>query len=102
MARTRLEMHEELCKILGSRNVYFRKPSKGMNYPCILYDMSGIYADKADNQDWREFKNWTLTIIDENPDSLIPERLRKNFNYCRFDRSFIADGLNHFVLTLYY
>lgn len=101
MVRTRLTLHEMLCDILGSRNCYFSPPSKGMKYPCIKYDLAGQYGNFADNVRWMKPKRWTLTYIDENPDSEMYEKLLA-IPYCSFDRLYKADNLNHFVFTLYY
>lgn len=101
MARTRHDLHEILCGILESRNVYFRQPSKGMSYPCIKYDLTDKDSDYADNIPYIKRKRWTITIIDENPDSLICERLEE-LPYCNFDRPYQSDGLNHFIYTLYF
>ena len=41
--KTRLELDEELVKILGSKNVYFQPPeSLKLNYPAIVYSLSNI------------------------------------------------------------
>lgn len=102
MARTRLNLHQKLCDILGSDAVYFKKPSNGMVYPCILYDLQGEDIAHADNQRWVGHLTWTITVVDENADSPIPFCLRSSLDYCSFDRFYMADGLNHFVHTLYY
>ena len=34
----RLELHEALCEVLGSRNVYFQPPDNvTMRYPCFVF-----------------------------------------------------------------
>lgn len=101
MVRTRLELHEKLCGILGSRNVYFSAPSV-MKYPCIKYDMQPFIVDYADNIKYRNKQCWSLTVIDTDPDSEILNRLEDAFQYLSFDRFYATDGLNHFVYTLYY
>jgi hypothetical protein len=102
MARTRLELHEELCNILGSRNVYFRPPSKGLKYPCIIYDIDGEKYFPADNKSYIGRKRWSVTIVDEDPDSEIGDRMKEALPYCTFDRPYTSDDLNHFVYTIYY
>jgi hypothetical protein len=102
MARTRLELHDELCGVLGSKNVYFRPPSKGMKYPCIIYTLEGDDANFANNIQYIKRNRWGITIIDEDPDSEIPDRLKESLPYCGFDRTYESDGLNHFVYTLYF
>ena len=100
---SRLELHEELCNILGSRNVYFQPPaSVMMTYPCIRYSRSGMDQDYADNKTYKYTNRYELIIIDSDPDSEIPFKILGHFQMCRLDRSYAADNLNHTVLTLYY
>lgn len=102
MARTRLTLHEELCEVLGTRNCYFSPPSQ-MIFPCIKYMREPPLVDAADNLDYIETSRWTVTIIDTNPDSAIPKRLKDHFkHYCAKDREYTTDGLYHFVYNLYY
>lgn len=102
MGRTRLTLHEELCEVLGSPNCYFSPPS-AMVYPCIRYIREAPYTEPADNIEYMEVQRWTITIIDTNPDSNIPDRLKAKFkHYCMKDREYTTDGLYHFVYTLYY
>lgn len=100
--RTRLELHEKLCDILGTKHVYYMPPSRGMKYPAIRYELNNSSVDFADNGRYRNFKRWTITVIDENPDSEIGDKLIDSFDYCTLDRVFTSDNLNHFVYTLYF
>ena len=100
---SRLELHEELCKILGSRNVYFNPPEdKKMNYPAIRYSLSGVDLARAHNGIYRSTNQYSLTVIDEDPDSTIFLRLLSHFPMCSLGRPYPADNLSHFPLTLYY
>lgn len=102
MARTRLTLHEELCKVLGSKNCYYSPPSK-MKYPCIKYEMENPSVDYADDIEYRSTNAWMITIIDPDPESEIPARLKEHFpRYCSKSREYSANGLRHFVYTLYY
>lgn len=102
MAKPRKNLSKIFRKILGNDNCYFSPPTGfKMNYPCIKYDLDRIDADYADNLPYKTAKKYTVTVIDPNPDSEIPEEMLK-IPYSRFDRTYIADGLNHFVFTLYY
>ena len=48
--RNRPALHEKLCEILGSRNVYFDPPSNiHINYPCIIYKRIAAESRRADN-----------------------------------------------------
>lgn len=102
MARTRESLHEELCEVLGSRNCYFEPPSQ-MEYPCIKYERQKPITRYADNVEYYKISSWMLTIIDTDPESDIPRRLKEHFKrYLTWDREYSADGLKHFIYTLYY
>lgn len=100
---SRLKLHDELCKLLGSTYCYFQPPeSIKLTYPCIVYSMSDIDKDNADDRLYRSMNKYEITVIDLNPDSIIPYMILSQFPMCSFDRSFTSDNLNHFTLTLYY
>lgn len=99
---TRIELHEELCDVLGSRNVYFQPPeSIKMKYPCIVYNLSSGDTKYADDYVYSFTRRYNVTIIDKDPDSEIPDGMSR-FKMCSFDRMFTSDNLNHFVFNLYY
>lgn len=105
MGRSRFELHEILCDILGSRNCYFSPPSGfEMKYPCICYELSRIRTDYANNRVYKMMNAYSITVMDEDPDSQIAEKILTSdyLNYCSFDRSFVVDGLYHVVLSLYF
>lgn len=72
-----------------------------MEYPCIVYGLSGSSVLHADNLNYISNLEWTVTVIDENPDSEIADRFF-DIPKCRFDRDFSSDDLNHFVFSLYF
>ena len=98
----RLELHNTLVMALGTRYVYFQPPeSIKMQYPCIVYNRSSADSKYANNQLYLNKKRYTVTVIDKNPDSPIPDKIGR-LPLCRFDRHFASDSLNHDVYTLYY
>lgn len=99
----RIKLHEKLCDILGSRNCYFSPPSNiRMCYPCFVYEEDSRTVRHADNRRYFNKKRYSLTVIDENPDSSIPDKLfESDFLYLRHDRTYVVDGMYHFVYTLY-
>lgn len=102
MPRPRLELHEILCDILGSRNCYFSPPaSLHMKFPCIRYDITAFDTDKADNINYRLSNRYTLTYIDKDVDSDTPYQLLQ-LPYCSLDRTYAIDNMKHWVFTLYY
>lgn len=98
----RLQLHEILVEKLGSRNVYFQPPaSLRLNYPCITYNRSKSSVKPADNLKYLRVKGYELTVIDEDPDSEIPDAIEQ-LPMCSFDRWYTADNLNHYVFTIFY
>lgn len=99
---SRLQLQTELEELLGSRNVYFQPPaSVRMQYPAIVYSRSNIENRHADNNVYMQSYFYEITVIDEDPDSEIVEKVSK-LPTCRFDRHYKADNLNHDAFTLYY
>ena len=98
----RLEFHEILCGLLGSRSVYFQPPaSVKMKYPCILYKRNRIDTSHADDGLYQNRTGYLVTVIDPNPDSKVPDKILK-LPLSRFDRHYTAENLNHDVFNVYY
>ena len=99
---SRIELQDELEKLLGSKNVYYQPPeSVKMDYPSIVYRRSNIDNNFADDLVYRQSYFYELIVIDKNPDSEIVEAVSK-LPTCRYDRHYTADNLNHDVFTIYY
>jgi len=97
---TRLELQTLLESIITSDNVYFQPPPGHlMSYPCIVYNRSKIRTIPADNAAYIKMKQYTVTVIDANPDSVIPDKIIA-LPQCVFDRHFVSDNLNHDVFNL--
>lgn len=98
----RLELHELLCEVLGSRNVYFQPPeSLTMKYPAIVYSRNRMNDNHANDDVYKRSLVYTITVIDKDPDSEIVERVSR-LPMCSYDRHFTSDNLNHDVFTIYY
>jgi hypothetical protein len=98
----RLELQSHLETILGSDKVYFSPPaSLKIVYPCIIYHRDLTDTRFADNNPYSRVKRYQVTVIDRNPDSLIPEKVGA-LPMCLHNRFFTADNLNHDVFNLYY
>lgn len=103
MGKSRLEFHDILCEVLDSKYCYYRPPANiQLYYPCIIYDHERTFTETADNFSYKRDRRYTVTIVDEDPDSDIPDRLFEAFEKCANDRNYQMDGLNHFVFTIYY
>ena len=100
---SRLDLHEELCRVLGTRNVYFQKPSSvSMQYPCVRYGKGSPHTTKANNRLYGYTECYEGVVIDQDPDSDIPKKLIEHFQMCSLGNSYPAEGLNHTPFTLYY
>lgn len=98
----RLELQTRLEDILGSRNCYFQPPaSVQMKYPAIVYSLDNIDKLYANNDTYKSLMAYTVTLIDKNPDTPYLVEILK-LPYCRFNRFYTADNLNHWVFTLYH
>lgn len=98
----RLQLHEVLCEILGTRNVYFQPPeSVQMNYPAIVYGLDDIGNVYANNRVYLSPRRYAVTVIDEDPDSRIVDKVCL-LPMCRFNRHYEKDNLNHDVFELYF
>lgn len=99
----RLQLQSLLEEIVGAGNpVYFQPPANvQMQYPCIVYKRDSADTRFAGNNPYRYTKRYMVTIIDRNPDSVIPDKVAA-LPMSIFDRSFAADNLNHDVFNLYF
>lgn len=99
---TRLGLQQTLIGLLGSNNVYFQPPpSIQMNYPCIIYRRDYAETIFSDNKPYFLQTRYLVTVVDKNPDSLIPDKVAK-LPMCLFDRFYTADNLNHTAYKLFY
>ena len=82
--------------------VYFQPPpSVKLVYPCIIYNLSRIDTKYANDKPYLNKKCYSVTIIDKDPDSKIPDTFY-NMPLCRFERPYPADNLNHWIFSLFY
>jgi len=98
MARSRLDLQALLEGITG--NVYFQPPNV-LQYPCIKYERDGSRKEYAGNKPYQHAKRYSVTVIDRNPDSTLPD-LVEELEFCALDRAFQESGLNHWVFTLFF
>ena len=85
--KTRYELHEFLCEILGSRNVYFQRT-----------EIKNRFANDAV---YKQNNAYLLTVIDKDPDSEVSKQLA-NIPLCRLQQHFVSDNLNHDIFKIYY
>ena len=98
----RLELQTLLKSLLGSDHVYFQPPpDMQLQYPCIVYHRDDENAEFADNKPYSRVKRYSVTVIDRDPDSLIPDKIGA-LPLCTYNRFYTADKLNHDVYTLFF
>ncbi len=102
MGDRRLVLHELLCDVAGSRNVYFQPPeSLKLKYPAIVYERSRIQNIHADDKPYIHRKTYEITVIDTDPEGELSDRIAR-LPRCRFDRHFVSDNLYHDVFSIIY
>lgn len=98
----RLDLQSLLEGLLGSRNVYYQPPeSIKMQYDAIRYSKKNIRTTYANNSKYSMKDCYELVVISVKPDNPVIKKLLE-LPYCSYDRHYVADNLNHDVLTIYY
>jgi hypothetical protein len=88
---------EELCP-----NVYFQPPANvQMNYPAVVYERNRMDAKFADDKPYSTTKQYSLTLISQNPDETIFEALAA-LPMCVHERFYVVENLNHDVFNIYF
>lgn len=104
--KDRLELDDILAGIIGitesdgDRHTYYNPPpSVRMRYPAIKYSLSNAASKYANNGVYNVAPTYEVILIDEEVDTqyLIP---MLHIPQCRFNRFYIAEGLNHWVFTI--
>ncbi|MEG0239492.1 MAG: hypothetical protein RR643_05010 [Anaerorhabdus sp.] len=97
----RLKLQAQLEVI--TPHVYFQPPANvRMNYPCIVYYRAGIDTESANDKNYYKKNQYQATVIDADPDSLIPDKIVDTLASVSMISSFVSDNLNHTVLSIYY
>lgn len=98
----RLELHSLLEEMLDSKNVYYQPPeSIKMQYDAIRYSKKNIKPTFANGGKYLMKDCYELIVISKRPDHPVIKKLL-SLPYCSYDRHYVADNLNHDVLTIYY
>ena len=98
----RVKLHNLLKELLGSEYVYYQSPeAPKMSYPAIKYSKKSILSTYANNAKYSMRDCYELIVIAKLPDNPVIKKLLA-LPYCSYDRHYVADNLNHDVLTIYY
>lgn len=83
-------------------HVYFQPPTNmKLQYPCIIYKRDFADTKFADNEPYAHKKRYMVTVIDQNPDSDIPDKIAA-LPMSVFNRFYTVDNLNHDVYSVYF
>ena len=100
--RTRLTLQTKLEDLLGSKHVYYQPPENlKMEYPAIRYSKSDEEDIYANNIKYLSMSVYDLVVIDKKPDNPVIKKLLE-LPYSEFDRHYVADGLNHDIIRIFY
>lgn len=100
--RDRLGIHKKLVEMLGTKNVYYQPPeSLALKYPCIVYSLDNLDISRADDMPYRAQKAYKVTLIHNDSENEIFDKILFAEN-SRFETSYKADNLYHFVFTIFY
>lgn len=100
MARPRVELQELLKEYCDT--VYFQPPSSiRINYPCIVYNRSTDYINRANNSLYMKEKLYRVTVMDKNPDSDIADKLQELPWAVIISRD-VIDNIYQTTLNIYY
>lgn len=101
MNEKRLKIQKLFEDMLGNKNVYYQPPSSlRIKYPCIIYKWDSSETTYADNLKYQKAKGYEVMYIDKNPDSDVPDKI-ENLQFCRYQRHYVSNGLNHYVFKLF-
>jgi hypothetical protein len=99
---TRLELHSLLSGLQEGVHVYFQPPDNvTMLYPAIVYNRDYQSTTFADNLRYAFRRRYQITVIDRDPDSLIPDEVSA-LPMSKYVRHFTTEGLNHDIIYVYF
>ena len=99
---TRLELQSKLEELLGFKHVYYQPPETiKMEYPAIKYSKSNVNIRSANDKTYSKINRYEVIVIDKKPDNPVIKKLLE-LPYSEFDRHYVADGLNHDIIRIFY
>ena len=101
--KQRMVVQDKLETLNNVRKVYYQPPASiKIEYPCVIYTLSNYLSNRANNRLYLDWPRYTVTVIDKNPESEIPDQLKNLTNgfVVTFDRFYTYDNLNHWVFDL--
>ena len=95
------ELQTTFEELLESKEVYYNPPaSVKMRYPAVVYTRSEITNRFANNNVYRQWNQYEVTVISRDPDCDWIEKVSR-MPRCSFVTSYVADNLYHNKFRLY-
>lgn len=99
--RTYRDLLHLLQQAVGHNRVYFQPPENlNIGYPAIVFHLSKIEVDHASDAPYKGAKEYSVTLITKDPEPDVINEILK-IPYSSLDTTYISDGMNHFVFTVY-
>lgn len=99
--RTYRDLLHMLRQAVQYDRVYFQPPENlKIEYPAIVFHLSKIEIDHASDVPYKGAKEYSVTLITKDPEPDVIDEILK-IPYSSLDTTYISDGMNHFVFTVY-
>lgn len=99
--RTYRDLLRLLQQVVQHDRVYFQPPENlKIGYPAVVFHLSKIEIDRASDVPYKGAKEYSVTLITKDPEPDVIDEILK-IPYSSLDTTYISDGMNHFVFTVY-
>nr|DAY36821.1 MAG TPA: tail completion protein [Caudoviricetes sp.] len=99
--RTYRDLLHMLQQAVQHYQVYFQPPENlKITYPAVIFHLSKIEIDHASDVPYKGAKEYSVTLITKDPEPDVIDEILK-IPYSSLDTTYISDGMNHFVFTVY-
>ena len=99
--RTYRDLLHLLQQVVQHNRVYFQPPENlKIGYPAVVFHLSKIEIDRASDVPYKGAKEYSVTLITKDPEPDVIDEILK-IPYSSLDATYISDGMNHFVFTVY-
>ena len=99
--RTYRDLLHLLQQVVQHNRVYFQPPENlKIGYPAVVFHLSKIEIDHASDEPYKGAREYSVTLITKDPEPDVIDKILK-IPYSSLDTTYISDGMNHFVFTVY-
>lgn len=99
--RTYRDLLHSLRQVVKHDRVYFQPPENlKIVYPAVVFHLSKMEIDRASDVPYKGAKEYSVTLITKDPEPDVIDEILK-IPYSSLDTTYISDGMNHFVFTVY-